>query len=158
MSSDEIIIQLSHIGKPVKLFHLNNFIEAIRIYSDLHSIHPPGRAKVLQVIYIATGCDFVSFFVGIGKVGFLKAFYQYADFISGQTATGSLIEISPDSSGFQAFVRLVGVAYFQKNHGAFEEDTPTSLFNSYADTSLKEQHSKWYNEIRAKVWSRISFI
>ena len=160
LSSDEVIIQISTMGKPLKLFHMNNFIEAIRMDPNLSSIPFFDRPKVLQVIYIATGCDFVSFFSGIGKGAFLDSFYQHAEFITGQTPTeinGSLIHINPDSNGFFAFVRLVGVAYFQKNRGAFDGETPKSFFNSTTGTSLKERHENWYNQIRAKVWSRISF-
>ena len=58
---------------------------------------------------------------------------------------------------FLEFLRLIGVAYFQKNRGAFEDDNPISLFNSVIEPSIQEKHQKWYNEIRAKVWPRISF-
>lgn len=147
-------------GKSLKLFHMNKFFEAISTDPDLSSIPQAHRAKVLQIIYIATGCDFTSFFAGIGKTAFLKSFYQYTQFITGQTPVdmmGSLVHSNPESNGFSAFLRLVGVAYFQKNRGAFEDDNPISFFNSITDPSLQEKHLKWYNEIRAKVWPRISF-
>ena len=160
LTSQDIIIQLSPMGKSLKLLHLNKLIEAINTDPDLSSVPLDHRAKVLQVVYIATGCDFTSFFVGIGKTAFLKYLYQYAQFITGQTHVdimGSLAHNNPGSNGFLAFLRLIGVAYFQKNRGAFEDDNPISLFNSVIEPSIQEKHQKWYNEIRSKVWPRISF-
>ena len=87
LSSDDVIVQLSSMGTPLKLFNMNNFVECLKTDPDLHSIPPAHRGKILQVIYIATGCDFVSFFVGIGKATFLKAFFQYAQFIMFRTTT-----------------------------------------------------------------------
>ena len=83
LSSDDIIVQLSSMGTPLKLFNMNDFVECLKTDPDLHSIPPTHRGKILQVLYIATGCDFTSFFVGIGKATFLKAFFQYAQFITG---------------------------------------------------------------------------
>ena len=160
LTSQEVIVQLSKIGTSLKLFHMNKFFEAIGTDPDLSSIPLAHRPQVLQILYIAPGCDFTSFFVGIGKVAFLKSFYQYAKFITAQPpqdTMGSLIHINPNRNGFLSFLRLVGVAYFQKNRGAFEDDNPISFFNSITDPSLQEKHTKWYNEIRAKVWPRISF-
>ena len=161
LSSDDIIVQLSSMGTPLKLFNMNDFVECLKTDPDLHSIPPAHRGKILQVLYIATGCDFTSFFAGIGKATFLKAFFQYAQFITGllpAQTNGSLAHINPGSNGFLAFVRLVGVAYFQKNRGAFEEETPVGLYNSHSKVKdVKERHKGWYNQIRAKVWTRISF-
>ncbi len=61
-----IIVQLSTIGTNLKLLHFNQFIEALYEDPDLASIPKPKRAKILQILYISTGCDFTSFFVGIG--------------------------------------------------------------------------------------------
>ena len=159
-TSDDIIVQLSSIGTNLKLLHINEFIEALYEDPDLSSIPTSTRAKTLQILYISTGCDFVSFFVGIGKAAFLKSFFRNTEFITGQTPTstyGSLSDTTPDSNGVLAFIRLVGVAYFEKNRGAFDDDNPTGFFNSVSDQCITDKHKKWYNEIRAKVWPRIAF-
>ncbi len=83
------------------LLHMNKFFEAISTDPDLSPIPLAHQAKVLQILYIATG----SFFAGIGKTAFLKSFYLYTRFITEQTPVdgmGSLVHTSPDSNGFLA--------------------------------------------------------
>ncbi len=124
-TSNDIIVQLSTIGTNLKLLHFNQFIEAISDDPDLASIPKPKRAKILLILYISTGSDFTSFFVGIGKTAFLKSFFRNTEFITGLSPTcGSLCDTTPDSNGFLAFIRLIGVAYFEKNRRAFENDNP----------------------------------
>ena len=68
----------------------------------------------------------------------LKSFFQNTEYITGQTPTstyGSLSDATPGSKGFLAFIRLVGVAYFEKNRGAFD-DNPTGFFNSISDQCI----------------------
>lgn len=69
-NTDEVIVQLSAIGRSLKLLHMNKFLEAISNDPDLNAIPTGERAKILQVLYIATGCDFTPFFIGIGKGAF----------------------------------------------------------------------------------------
>ena len=90
-------------GKSLKLLHLNKLIEAINTDPDLSSVPLDHRAKVLQVVYRATGCDFTSFFVGIGKTAFLKYLYQYAQFITGQTHVDIMGSNNPESNVFRIF-------------------------------------------------------
>jgi len=160
LNGDEVIIQLRTIGRKLKLLHLNLLCASLNSDPALHSI--PDCVKSLQTLYIATGCDFTSFFHGIGKGAFLKCFYRYSAFITGDNnpkLPGSLADTHPESSGFLAFLRLIGVAYYIKNQGAFIENTPVSYYNSFNSPDLKphEQHTQWYYGIRAKVWERISF-
>ena len=81
---------------------------------------PPVPPWFLRLC-IATGCDFTSFFVGIGKTALLKGFFRFSDFITGQfpTLPCTLAHTDPESNGFLAFLHLVGVAYYLKNQGAF---------------------------------------
>ena len=72
-----MIVQLNPIGRPIKLLHLTTFAEAIGSDPDLASIAVHIRTRVLQVLYVATGSDF---FVGIGKVAFLKGFFSLCSF------------------------------------------------------------------------------
>ena len=131
--SHDVIIQLSTVGRELKLLHLNKLKSALNTDPELHSIPIEKRSEILQVVYVSTGCDFTSFFSGIGKVTFLKAFYRYSSFITtpGQYTPGSLADVSPESNGVLAFARLVGVTYFTKHLPAFQAATPISYFESY---------------------------
>ena len=62
LSPQDIIIQLSTIGRELKLLHLNKLENALKLDQDLHTIPPDIRSEILQVIYVCTGCDFTSFF------------------------------------------------------------------------------------------------
>lgn len=120
----------------------------------------------MQTLFVATGCDYVSFFAGIGKAFFLKVFFEYAHFIIddqlGGTFAGSMshANLSDDAKASQlAFIRLVGCAYFKKHTNAFYGHTPSTLFHSIAtaNSPLIEQHHKWLNHLRQTIWDRISF-
>ena len=67
--------------------------------------------------------------------------------------------MSPDSEGFLAFIRLIGVAYFTKHLPAFQTETPISLFESHYTQNMhaEEQHNKWYEGIKSSIWDRITF-
>ena len=157
----DVLVQLSMAGSALKLLQLNNLKDALCADPELHSIPVDKRCEILQVLYVSTGCDFTSYFAGIGKTTFLKTFYRYSQFITtpGQHNVGSLADVSPQSNGFLAFSRLVGTTYFSKHLPAFQSDTPISLFHScYSpDTNAEEHHMQWYGNIRDKVWERITF-
>ena len=113
------------------------------------------------MVYVSTGCNFTSFFCGLGKVTFLKCFYRYSTFITlpGEHTPGSLADVTPDSNGFLAFVRLVGTTYFTKHIPAFQTETPLSFFQWYysPDKTAEQQHMQWYEDIHDKIWERITF-
>ena len=153
LGTNEVIVQLSSVGRDLKLLLMNKFIETISTDPDLSSIPLVDRAKTLQVLYIATECDFTSFFVGIGKAAFLTRFFRFSEFITGQTPNlpGTLVNTDPDSNGFLAFLRLVGVAYYLKNRGAFSESTPSSYYTSFNKLDIQSHEQHTYG-IRAKIW------
>lgn len=156
----EIIVQLSSVGRELQLLHMNHLIEAMHHDPSLHSIPRKDLLDVVQMVYITTGCDFTSFFVGLGKVMFLKTFYACSDFISSGTdpaTPGTLACRDPESSGFLSFIRLVGASYFAKHRGAFFSSSAANLYNQLSSQGVSptEQHQLWYNEIRSKVWERI---
>ena len=164
VTSHDVIIQLSAVGRELKLLHLNKLLNAINTDADLHSLPVERRSEIIQVVYVSTGCDFTSFFCGMGKVTFLKSFYRYSSFITlpGEHTPGSLADITPDSNGFLAFLRLVGTTYFTKHMIAFQTETPVSFFQSYhsldqPDQTTEQQHMQWYEGIRDKIWERITF-
>ena len=161
LASTNTIVQLSALGRELRLLNLNELDNALKLDPDLHTLIPERRREILQVIYVTTGCDFTSFFSGIGKVAFLKAFYCYSKFITtpGEHTPGSLTDISPESHGFLSFIRLVGVAYFIKHKPAFAAETPSSQFQGFyaPGANSEEHHMQWYNGIRSCIWERIPF-
>ena len=81
-----IIIQLNkHTHDKACYLDMNNLIAAMENDPDLSQIPPHLRPQVLQTIYICTGCDYTSFFNGIGKVSFLSTIFQHATFIAAHT-------------------------------------------------------------------------
>ena len=102
------------------------------------------------------------FFSGIGNARFLKAFFEKADFISndnsGHLSKMHLTLQELTESGFLAFLRLVGCAYFKKHRNAFPGVTSESLFHSFATAQSEvEQHYKWLEHIHQKIWDWITF-
>ena len=56
---------------------------------SISSMKSNGLPQILQTLFVCTGCDYVSFFSGFGKVSFLH-YFSVAPFISGANANGSL--------------------------------------------------------------------
>ena len=110
-----IIIQLSkHTHDKARYRDMNNLIAGMENDPDLSQIPPHLRPQVLQTIYICTGCDYTSFFNGIGKVSFLSTFFQHATFIAAHTEyPGSLGSL--DSMTQYSFLQLIGCAYFKQH-------------------------------------------
>ena len=111
----DVIVQLSNYSdEKAKFVHMTNMITAINNDPDMSEITPALRPQILQSIYVATGCDYTSFFNGLGKVTFLATFYQYAAFIAGgNIIPGTMGEMSLDtnSNAKLSFLRLIGCAY-----------------------------------------------
>ncbi len=76
VTPDEIVIvQLSRpCDKELKLINVNNLLDLLRRDPDL--VHVPEQyiPRIIQVLFANTGCDYISFFSGIGKAFFLKVF------------------------------------------------------------------------------------
>ena len=67
-SESDVIVQLSKsITDESKFLCLNALTEALSTDPDLAAIPAQLRPQCLQSLYICTGCDYVSFFKGIGK-------------------------------------------------------------------------------------------
>ena len=98
-----------------KYLSLNNPCTALLNNPDLASLPRNSIFETLQVLFISTGCDFVSFFKMLGKVTIFNNFFQYTDFI------GCLNKVLPHNKeeGFLAFIQLIGTSYFKKHLSAF---------------------------------------
>ena len=160
----DIIVQISKISsQELKLLSLKNLTEAIHNDPDMASVPLPTRLDVVQTLFVVTGCDYTSFFSGIGKATFLKHFFQHTEFVTGEThyTKGSLAQTSVNNSykeGFMAFLRLIGAVYFKKHATAFTSDSPESHFKGYLGNSDEDlQHRDWLEDIRQSMWARINF-
>ncbi len=140
----EIVIQLSKGHEPLRYLSLNDLIAALSRDPDLSQLPPPIRPQTLQSLYVATGCDYTSFFAGLGKVSFMSPFFQHAPFIAGGIdPPGTIGEVSLDkeSPSKYSFLRLVGCAYFQQHTSAFQLQTPEALYrNSVTNTTSCFDH------------------
>ena len=118
---------------------------------------------VIQVLFIATGCDYVSFFKGHGKKSFFETFSKHVDFISSGKPPfpGKLNQIKDEwELGFLAFLRLIGSEYFKKCSIEFKDVcstlSPQSLFlalHSNANTDL-ENHMIFIDKLRQALFKR----
>ena len=158
----DIIIQISlYNSKDLRYLHLNSFITVLKSDPDLCAISSNLIPQVIQTIFVVTGCDYVSFFSGIGKATFMRYFFQYAEFISSGTDTtpGTLADTGLELNiGFLAFLRLVGTVYFKTHALAFSTPSPVTLFNKYNNSATAlEQHCLWLEDIRQNIWDRIQF-
>lgn len=130
----QISVQYNIPQKPEKYINLNKLIQAIDSDPDLSNLPEVNKGSIYQSIFIASGCDYVSFFSGYGKVTFVNTFCQHASFINGTDMEGSLCDTHGSSVtvGFLAFIRLIGTLYFKKYLSAFvtefDCETPQHLF------------------------------
>ena len=62
-------------------------------------------------------------------------------------------------TGFLAFTRLVGTAYFKLHSPSFQCTSPATHFMSLSNQALttQEHHSKWLESIQKAIWYRVKF-
>ena len=129
--------------------HLNNQKTTLENDPDLASISWVRLPRTFQMLFILSGCDYTSYFAGLGKAAFLNAFYQYSNFITGNKEEGSLSDNSGESE----------TLYFKKHLSAFVAlmciQTPIQLFNSTTGQTSEERYQQWYRNIRGIVSDRI---
>ena len=118
--------------------------------------------SVIQMLYVSTGCDYVSFFKDHGKKSFFDTFVKNSDFIladKGYTGTLNDFQVQIEN-GFLSFLRLVGSEYFKKCSHEFKDKCPDlkpeSVFKSVSEenkTSL-ENHTQFINCLREALFKR----
>ena len=61
------------------------------------------------------------------------------------------------TSGFLAFLRLIGTVYFKLHSTGFDSNSPATYYHSFSDLNLtvQEQHSLWLDNIRQNIWDRV---
>lgn len=158
-SQKEVIVQINVAkSRELKYLHINNLVRALQDDPDCGTLPRDKLTRIFLVLFVSSGCDFISYFSGYGKGGFLNTFYQHASFITGKQSYGHLSDTSEE--GFYSFLRLIGCLYFKKYYSAIVSirgiDTPQQLLQSFPSSSLGDQHTQWYNAIRSIVSDRIS--
>ena len=63
---------------------------ALRSDPDLSSLPEHEVVSIMLMLYISTGCDFISHFKSVEKALFFNNFFQHTGFISGKQMTGHL--------------------------------------------------------------------
>ena len=148
------IVQLNLPQYPPKYVSVNKLIASFKADPDLATVQPSKLPSIMQQLYVCTGCDYLSYFSGIGKAMFLNCFMQYAQFITGKEAHGDLSQTQSTDikTGFLSFIRLIGTVYFKQHLATVVSrlgfDTPNQLYNSLGSIDEQEKHKLWYMKIR----------
>ena len=148
-SVHDVYVQLSNFSSPeLRLLHLNQLLLSLTHDPDLSLVPLEIRPLVLQTLFISSGCDYISFFVGLGKATIMKHFFQNAWFITGsQDIPGTLVSHGREDEGFLSFVRLIGTVYFKKHLAEFTVDTPRALYIQDGVGPV-QQHKRFIEVIR----------
>lgn len=112
-------------------------------------------------IYALSSTDFTFFFMGHGKVTFMKTFFEHANFICEDSTErpGSLATRNVQS-GFYSFIRLIVAVYFRAHRSAFPEHSSSeSLFNSISDPymTVEVDTQTSLDVLGHAIWDRIIF-
>lgn len=122
-----VIVQINkYSARELKFLSLLSLKIALENDPDLGLLHSYDLIQILQRIYVCTGCDYVSFFSGIGKATFMR-YFQHSAFISGGSNPGSLGNTNLHNNwklGLLAFNRV----YFKKHSSEFEAKSPEEHF------------------------------
>ena len=118
--------------------------------------------KALQMLFICSGCDFVSYFVKYTKKRFLETFVRDLQFITGANVHGKLDNWTADNwqLGLLSFYRLIGSLYFRAHLSAFRASSPEEFFDSVSssnpDRSVESIHINFLDAIREGHFHRIA--
>ena len=157
----QIMMQISALSsRELQLVNITNLVQVFKTDPDLALIEQEKVPEIMQTLYAVSGCDYVSFFSGLGKATFLRYIFQYASFITAgsshhPTTAGTLADTELDSNyelGFLAFLRVVGFIYFKKYSTGFDTRSPFSHFMRFSTESREQQHRKWIESIRETIW------
>ena len=157
----QIVIQYRAKAGNEKFLNLNDLQSACILDPDVAQLikNDIDVKKCFQVLYICSGCDFVSYFAHLGKAMFFKAFFQFATFVSGHQSAktpGNLSQTSlgiDSDQGLLSFYRLVLCVYFIANRACLHDYTsPIDLFDSVSANSVEEHHSKALDIVRRASW------
>ncbi len=104
----EVIIQLNPVAQETKFLQLKQLTDSILKDPDMASIISEHRNRIMQTLFIVSGCDYISWIRSIGKSTMLDVFFQHSNFINGSQMRGCLSNTYPGNNmeGFLSFIRL----------------------------------------------------
>ena len=153
----EVIVQINVPQSTTQLYvHLNKLISALQGDLDLATIPKDHLPRVFQMLYVCCGCDYISYFAGMGKGMFCNVFFQHASFITGRNMPGELsfTTVGTIKENFLSFLRLIGTLYFKKHYSAMVSlrgaETPQHLLKGSCMDNA-QQHESWHDDIRSIV-------
>jgi hypothetical protein len=144
---------------------LNMLLDDMCKNNDLRVFNKATIARELQVLYICSGCDYVSFFNNFSKTSFYDAYFNNIGFISSDGSySGMLSQASTQTwqLGFKAFCRLLGCVFLKKCASSFEykmkfkkKPTPHEIYDKIVEenSSMSEEHllKEWLEQIRSAI-------
>ena len=158
---NDVVVQLNtYTSIEHKFLHVHKLRSALDGDPDLAIVPPHQTFKMMQTLFIATGCDYTSFFAGIGKATFMRIAFQHCSFVNAnsESCPGTLVDTTDSKeNGFLALLRLVGTAYITKHSSTFQFDSPRVFLNSFTSGDRSSQHREWFECIRRSIWERIEF-
>jgi len=162
IGDEDVVVRLSPFNALEQRFlHLTHLLSCFKDDPELAGVEESSIPHIIQAMFICTGCDYISFFNGLGKTTFLQALFHYCQFITATTTTTTRI-LTAGNEGFLSFVRLVGCAYFKKHKTAFLPSfpNPETLFNSIQlgpNSDQEQVHSYWLQLMRDRIWTKIQY-
>ena len=168
-----------------RFLHMTKLRNSFNNDIELQAISNKDRYLYIQKIFISSGCDYVSFFRGLGKNKFFSATLKYSHFIlyglcnKDVRAVGHFLDAPPSTcqscvntkmcdncaekvqSSLMGFYRLIGCLYFLKFRNAFTEFSPVENFiNFESNSSLSCRYqiqTEWLESIRIKTIERSDY-
>ena len=77
----DVLVQISiYSARELRILRMSSLRKAMQNDPDLGKLSQANLPQIFQTIYVATGCDYVSFFSQIGKSTFLRFFFSICFF------------------------------------------------------------------------------
>jgi hypothetical protein len=161
----KVFIQTKEGDSSSEYLDLNKLITSIHSMTDFRHYPPRVIGKEIQVLFVLSGCDYVSFFQNCSKLNFLKAYINNIHFVSfKEDYTGSLSQTNAEDwmDGQLAFFRLLACVYFKKCASSFRmsmslkhtpspEEVLQNITEANPDKTELEVTSLWLDQIRQAV-------
>ena len=77
----EVVIQLSDKLGHQSFIYINKLIKCLKSDPDLGQVTNEGVCSIIQFLFIVSGCDYISFLLGLEKLDFYKLFSMLLSFL-----------------------------------------------------------------------------
>ena len=160
-SDKRFIIHYANYHNDSLFLDLTKLLNCLKNSADLQIFPSQSLGLLMQILYISTGCDTVSYFKNHSKLSYYNTFFDNdnTEFLANKSDgnsphNGSLTDIDDETSlnGQLAFYRLVGCEYFKKYKLNLHSQAKTAaelyskLFDPQKDQLIN--HKIWLHVIR----------